>query len=100
MEAVDGFDEETFMLTAIEAGAEDVHTTPDFFVVYVAQENYEQVKKVLNEAGYGVTLAELRYIPQTTTAVSGDDLEMIEKLLEALDDNDDVQEIHHNCILS
>lgn len=92
----DGIDEEELMMQAIEAGAEDF-STEEYFEITTAPEDFSQVRDSLKEAGYKFSTAEVSYIPQTTTKLtSEDDTKNMNKLIDALEDNDDVQEVYHN----
>jgi len=92
----ENYDEETVMLAAIEAGAEDVVTEDGKFIVYTAPSDLEAVRKGLIDAGIEVEEAKLDLIPTTTTKVEGETALKVLKLLEALEDLDDVQEVYSN----
>jgi YebC/PmpR family DNA-binding regulatory protein len=93
----DGIDEEELMMQAIEAGAEDFSTEEGYFEITTAPEDFPQVRDALKEAGYKFSTAEVSFIPQTMTKLtSEDDLKNMSKLIDALEDNDDVQEVYHN----
>lgn len=89
-------DEEEVMLHAIDAGAEEVETEDDAFVIYTEPENFEEVKNALEKHNYTFITSEITMIPQTTTTVSEEDKEKMLKLIDMLEDNDDVQEVYHN----
>ena len=92
----ENYDEETVMLAAIEAGAEDVVTEDGRFVVYTFPSDLEAVRKGLLDAGIEIEEAKLDLIPTTTTRVEGETALKVLKLLEALEDLDDVQEVYSN----
>jgi len=92
----DKFDEETVMMAAIEAGAEDVVNEDGKFVVYTEPTELEAVRKGLIDAGVEVEEAKLDLIPTTTTRVEGETAQKVLKLLMALEELDDVQEVYSN----
>ncbi|WP_044894666.1 YebC/PmpR family DNA-binding transcriptional regulator [Bacillus alveayuensis] len=89
-------DEDDMLLQAIEAGAEEMETTDEAFEIYTAPENFEEVKNKLAESGFEFAQAEITMIPQTYTTLTGDDLTKMLKLIDTLEDDDDVQEVYHN----
>lgn len=95
-EATD-MDEDELMMLAIEAGAEDFNSEEEGFTIITEPDDFGDVYKVLEEAGIVMALAEVAMIPQTTTELTSDeDIDKMEKLLEILEDDDDVQDIFHN----
>lgn len=93
-------DAEVATLDAIEAGADDIDEIEGGLVVYTTPTNLDAVRKILTAAGYSVESAELTYIPQTPVAVDGKQAETVNKLMEALDELDDVTETYTNADLS
>lgn len=89
-------DEDEMLLQAIEAGADEMETTEDSFEIYTSPEQFEQVKNTLAAQGFTFATAEITMIPQTYTTLTGDDLTKMLKLIDMLEDDDDVQEIYHN----
>ncbi|MDF9295999.1 YebC/PmpR family DNA-binding transcriptional regulator [Geobacillus stearothermophilus] len=89
-------DEDELLLLAIEAGAEEMETTDESFEIYTAPESFESVKEQLEQHGLTFASAEITMIPQTYTTLEGDDLKKMLKLIDALEDDDDVQEVYHN----
>lgn len=89
-------DEDEVMLHAIDAGAEEVETEEGEFIIYTEPEDFEQVKQVLEEYNYTFTTSEITMIPETTTAPGDEDKENMLKLIDMLEDYDDVQEVFHN----
>ncbi len=81
---------------AIEAGADDVQTEGDVYEIYTAPENYEAVSEAVKAAGIEAQAAEVSMIPQNYIKLTGDDAKRMLKLYEAVDDNDDVQNIYAN----
>jgi len=89
-------DEETLMMESIEAGAEDFQSEKDAFEIITSPEDLLTVKETLNSKGYAMLEAQVIYLPQTQALLDEDDQIKMEKLIEMLEDNDDVQEVHHN----
>ncbi len=91
-----GKDDDSAMEKALEAGAEDFAREDDTFVVSTAPNDLHMVKQALEDAGLKPTEAELAWIPKNTVRVEGGDAQTLLKLIEALDDLDDVQKIDAN----
>jgi YebC/PmpR family DNA-binding regulatory protein len=91
-----GRDEEEVMMAAIEAGAEDVLAEGDAFEIRCDVADFMTVRKNLEEAGILYTSAELTMIPKNTVALDEADARKTLRLLDALEDNDDVQEVYAN----
>ncbi|CAM3095045.1 YebC/PmpR family DNA-binding transcriptional regulator [Sporolactobacillus spathodeae] len=96
IEKTDDLDEDQVMMDAIDAGADDVQTEEDRFIITTSPESFEDVKKALDEQGYAIDRGEVAMIPKTRTALTGDDLEKMETLMNTLENNDDVQDIYSN----
>ena len=95
-----GMDEDELMMQALEAGAEDVQVTEEVFEIYTAPNDFSAVREGLENEGYAFLSAERTKIPQNTVAVSDEEtLQKVQKLLEMLDDNDDVMNVYHNADL-
>ena len=93
-----GSDEDAIMEAALEAGAEDVETIDDGTIeVSTAYEDFMSVKDAMVAAGYKPEHAEIIEKPTTETLVSGDDVEKIVRLIDTLDELDDVQEVFTNA---
>lgn len=88
--------EDQLMLQALEAGAEDVREEGDTYDVLTAPEDLGRVRDALVKAGIPVTRAELQQVPKTTVPVSGPEAERVLRLLDALEDLDDVQQVYAN----
>ncbi|WJE14512.1 YebC/PmpR family DNA-binding transcriptional regulator [Halobacillus sp. ACCC02827] len=89
-------DEEDMMLEAIEAGAEELETYEDRFEIYTAPESFSTVKDALKDSGYQFLTNEVTMIPETYTDLDESGVEKMLKLIDMLEDNDDVQEVYHN----
>ena len=93
----EGLDEEKVMEDALEAGAVDFITDGDIFDIRTEPNDMGSVRDALEEKGYSFVSAEVEYIPSTYTKLSSeDDLKNMNRLLDMLDDNDDVQNVYHN----
>jgi len=93
-----GSDEELVMDTALEAGAEDVVTDDDGSIeVQTTQDNFTEVKKTLKEAGLTADYAEITERASTDVSLDTEDSEKLMRLIDALEDLDDVQEVHFNA---
>lgn len=93
----EGKDEDTVMEAALEAGAEDFNYDGDIFEISTDPNELGAVRDALEAKGYTFVSAEVQYVPQTMTAI--DDpaaAEKMEKLIDMLEENDDVQSIWHN----
>ena len=84
------------MMTALDAGAEDVVEEDDGTEITTSSSDLMKVRQALVDAGMNVTSAELKYISNTNIELDGDDLDKAEKLLDAIDDLDDVTAVHTN----
>ena len=84
------------MMIALDAGAEDASEEDDGTEIITAASDLAKVRQVLVDAGMNVTSAELKYLSSTPVELSPEDQEKAEKLLEAIDDLDDVTAVHTN----
>lgn len=85
------------MMAALDAGAEDVTDEEDGTTVYTASGDLAKVREGLIAAGYEIKEAELKYVPNNEVEVEGDTAEKVEKILDAIDDLDDVVAVHTNA---
>ncbi len=88
--------EDEVMLAALEAGGEDVRTTEDGFEIVTRPDETFKVKQALIDRGLPVARAEVTMHPKNTVRVEGRDAQQVLRLLEALEDLDDVQHVHAN----
>ncbi len=93
-------DLDALMLDAIEAGAEDVEASDDVIEVTTARSDLYVVRQALENAGYKIASAELQRIPSTTVQVDADAATSNFKLMEKLEDNDDVANVFNNMDLN
>jgi YebC/PmpR family DNA-binding regulatory protein len=89
-------DEDKVMEVALEAGADDVTDSGDILEVLTSPDALESVKEALEQAGIVPASAEVTMMPSSTTAISGKHAEQMVRLLEALEDHDDVQRVSSN----
>ncbi|MGI6240008.1 MAG: YebC/PmpR family DNA-binding transcriptional regulator [Christensenellales bacterium] len=95
-----GLDEEEMMMVALDAGAADVEYLDEYAVVYTDPNEFSQVRDNLEAAGCVFVSAERAMVPQTTTEVTdAETLEKVKKLIDWLEDSDDVQEVYHDAEL-
>lgn len=92
----DGVDEDSLMETALDAGATDIQTQEDAFEVTTEPGELEQVRGALEGASLPILEAEVRRIPQNTVKLDRKGAESMMKLMEALEDHDDVQQVSAN----
>lgn len=89
-------DEDELMMQALEAGAEDIQLEEDVFKILTAPNDFNQVKQALEAEGYQFLVAEVSMVPKNTISISEEAGEQIEKLIDTLEDLDDVQEVYTN----
>jgi YebC/PmpR family DNA-binding regulatory protein len=91
-----GVDEDRVMELALEGGAEDVRDAGDLLEVLTAPEQFEAVRAGLERAGVPLASAEVTMMPQSTVSIAGKHAEQMVRLLELLEDHDDVQTVSSN----
>jgi YebC/PmpR family DNA-binding regulatory protein len=89
--------EDDIMEIVLEAGAEDFQSEEGYFEVQTDLEKFEPVRKALVSAGLSVENASLQWIAKNTINVSTEDAEKVMKLIEAMEDSDDVQNVYSNA---
>ncbi|MBQ8313432.1 MAG: YebC/PmpR family DNA-binding transcriptional regulator [Clostridia bacterium] len=100
VERTPGSDEDEMMMLALDAGAEDMKAEEDVYEIYTSPADFSAVREALEQQGLSFLSAEVNKIPQNTVSVDDPDtLKNIQKLLDMLDDNDDVQNVYHNAEL-
>ncbi|HHX70609.1 MAG: YebC/PmpR family DNA-binding transcriptional regulator [Miniphocaeibacter sp.] len=93
----DEYDEEEVMMTAIDAGAEDFSSEDGQFEIITEMTEFSTVRDALLKEDYKFTTAELVYLPNNEIEVTDeDDIKNLVKLIDILEDNDDVQNVYHN----
>jgi YebC/PmpR family DNA-binding regulatory protein len=93
--SAEGIDEDEVMMAALEAGAEDIQKSDDVYEVYTSPTEFHSVLSNMEKAGYKIENAELTKIPKTT--VNADEVaEKLMKLIDIIEDLDDVQKVYAN----
>ena len=93
----EGLDEDKVMEDALEAGASDFAADEDIFEITTEPEDFSAVRDDLEAKGYAFVTAEVQMVPDVLTAIEDPDaIKNMEKLLDMLEDNDDVQDVWHN----
>ena len=92
----DKVDEEKLLDVALEAGADDVKEEDDVFEVLIPPSDFETVKQAFDDAGFEYSVAEISMIPQNTVKLEGKKAEQMLNLVEAFEDNDDVNNVYAN----
>jgi transcriptional/translational regulatory protein YebC/TACO1 len=90
-------DEDTLMETALEAGAEDIREDNDNYEVITEPGDFEAIKEAIDKASISYIDAEVTMLPQNTTNLSGKEAEQMVRLMEMLEDCDDVQKVYTNA---
>lgn len=89
--------EDDILAIVLDAGADDLQTEEEFYEITTSVENFEAVRKALQENNLKVDNASLQWIAKNTLEVKGEDAEKVMKLIEALEDCDDVQNVYSNA---
>jgi len=93
----DAIDEDTVMEAALEAGAEDVREEAGNYEVITTPEEFEAVKQAIDDAQIATVTAEITMLPQTTADLTGKNAEQMVRLMEMMEDCDDVQKVYTNA---
>jgi len=93
-------DEDTLLELVLEAGGDDIKTEGDVYEIVTAPEAFEDVRSTLEQKGLTLDVAEVTMMPQNTVPVEGKQAEQVLRLMEALDDQDDVRKAHANFDIS
>ena len=100
VERTPGMDEDELMMMALDAGAEDVRPDEDVVEILTDPNEFGKVREALEQQGLTFLSAEVQKIPQNTVAVTDPEtIEKIQKMLDLLEENDDVQNVYHNADL-
>ncbi|NLY37359.1 MAG: YebC/PmpR family DNA-binding transcriptional regulator [Tissierellia bacterium] len=93
----ESIDEDELMMLALDAGADDFSAEEDHFEIYTSVEEFGAVRDALKEDGFSFSMAELRYLPQTSTSLSDEtERKNMQRLMDSIEDNDDVQNVYSN----
>lgn len=90
------YTEDELLEIALECGAEDMSSEDDFYEIYTTYEDFHQVRTELENRSIQIEDARLTMIPQNTMKIEGSTAEQLMKLMNALDEHDDVQNVHAN----
>ncbi|WP_286906994.1 MULTISPECIES: YebC/PmpR family DNA-binding transcriptional regulator [Clostridium] len=90
-------DEDEIMMLALDSGAEDFSSEEEVFVITTAPDDFSTVREALEAEGLEFLEASVKMIPDTYTAINEDDAKKFQKMLDLLEDDDDVQEVYHNA---
>lgn len=97
IEKSEDVDEEELMLLAIDLGAEDFSVDDEVYEIITAPEEFNRIRDSLKENGYSFVIAEISNIPQNTVELKEEkDMKNMGRLIDILEDSDDVQEVYHN----
>ncbi|MFR1759316.1 MAG: YebC/PmpR family DNA-binding transcriptional regulator [Christensenellaceae bacterium] len=97
IEKTDDMDEDEVMMMALDAGADDFSDEGDYFEVLTDPNALNEVSDALQQAGYTLANSEVERIPQNTVSITAEDAAKLNKMLDMMDENDDVQYVFHNA---
>ena len=98
IEKIDAIDEDALMEAALEGGMEDMITYDDSYEILTAPDDFDAVSEALKAAGYEFVEADIDYLPSMESEPTDEeDIKNLKKMIELLEDNDDVQKVYHNC---
>jgi YebC/PmpR family DNA-binding regulatory protein len=92
--------EDDLIMLALDAGADDIITETDYYEVQTPVENFEKVRRTISEKGLKIESASLQYVPQNLMKINAKENETALKLLEILEDHDDVQNVYTDADLT
>ncbi len=90
-------DEDEVMEVALEAGADDITNEGDSYIIYTEPDAFADVFEALQDAGYEFVEADIERVPSMEQTPKDDDLKKLSKMINILEENEDVQKVHHNC---
>lgn len=93
----ENIDEDELMMKVLELGAEDFAAEEEVFVITTSQEDFSSVREALEKENFEFESAEITMIPDNTVSLSMEDAERVQKLVDKIEDNDDVQDVWHNA---
>ena len=99
IEKTAGVDEDEVMLLALDAGASDVQTDDEVLEVITDTVSFSAVREALEKAGLTFVEADLQMVPSNTVNVTEETQESVQKLLDMIEDSDDVQNVYHNGVM-
>ena len=89
-------DEDALMELVLDAGADDFQADEEAFEITAEPEAYDDIEKALGEKGIEAASSEITMVPDTNVALSGADAEKMQRLIDAMEENDDIQDVWHN----
>ncbi len=93
----DEIDDDEIMMEALEAGAEDIDIDEEYIEITSSVGEFSDVKKAIKEKGLEFEMAEIKYVPQNMVKLTDEiDISNMTKMIEIMEENDDVQKIYHN----
>lgn len=90
-------DDDEMMMIALDAGADDFDVSDDVYVITTSVDKFTSVRDAIADAGIEYASAEIDRIPQNTVKLEAEDRDKLLKMLDAFEDNDDVQNVYHNA---
>ena len=97
VEKDDSVDEDTLMMDALDCGADDFEAEDDVFTVYTDPDDFNAVADAMTQKGYSFVSAQIEMVPQNYQKLTDpEQISLMEKLLDIMDDDDDVQNVWHN----
>lgn len=98
IEKTPAINEDALMETALEAGMEDMVTYEDSFEIQTTVNDFNNVVEALKTAGYELLESDIEYVPSMDVTPTNDfDIKNLKKMIDVLEENDDVQKVYHNC---
>jgi len=97
IELTDAIEEDAIMETALEAGALDIITHEDSFEIQTMPEDFDTVCATMKQAGYDFAEADVEFVPSIEASPGETELKNLKKMIDMLEENDDVQKVYHNC---
>lgn len=99
IEKTDKVDEDALLEAALEAGADDMITHDDAFEVVTGVETFHAVAEALKTAGYEFVESDIEYVPSMEASPDEHAAKSLKKMIDILEENDDVQKVYHNCAI-
>ncbi|OAA91870.1 putative transcriptional regulatory protein [Clostridium ljungdahlii] len=97
IERKEDMDEDEIMMQVLDAGAEDFIAEEEVFEVITTVEDFGTVREKLEEQGFEFLSADITMIPDNTVAVDMETAGKVQRLIDKLEDDDDVQDVYHNA---
>ena len=98
IEKTDDIDEDELMMAALEAGAADMETHDEVFEITTQAHDYSKVHDALEALSYTFVFAELQMVPENTVEISEEKASSVQKMLDMIEESDDVQNVYHNGV--